>query len=98
MELTSEQWNRIEPLIKAGTPEKDTRGRNPKDPRELLNRIFMDIANGSALAESSIPISAITAMVKTRCIQTHWHELAQDLHERVGIDIRCLKKIEKTSN
>jgi hypothetical protein len=27
---------RIEALIKAGTPEKDARGRKPKDPREVL--------------------------------------------------------------
>jgi transposase len=40
MELTNEQWNRIEPLIKAGTPEKEVRGRKPKDPREVLYGIL----------------------------------------------------------
>ncbi len=35
MELTNEQWTRIEPIILKTTPEKDPRGRKPKLPRDV---------------------------------------------------------------
>lgn len=40
MELTSEQWNRIESIILKSLPGKDPRGRKPLYPREVLNEIL----------------------------------------------------------
>ena len=37
MELTNEQWNRIEPIITAAAPIKDPRGRKGRDPRKVLD-------------------------------------------------------------
>ena len=38
MELTNEQWKRIEPTILKSTPEKDPRGRKPKIDARTLHR------------------------------------------------------------
>ncbi|UCF95712.1 MAG: transposase [Desulfobacterales bacterium] len=40
IELTNEQWHRIEPIILSVKQRKDPRGRPAHDPREVLNRIL----------------------------------------------------------
>ena len=40
MELTNEQWNQIEPIITATTPDKDPRGRKGQDIRKVMNGIL----------------------------------------------------------
>ena len=40
MELTNEQWKRIEPIIALLTPVKDPRGRKARDPRDVMNGIL----------------------------------------------------------
>ncbi len=67
MELTNEQWKRIEPIIVSSTPSKDPRGRPARDPREVLNE-FM--ANNSARElvgyDALVGISAISPRHPTR--------------------------------
>jgi transposase len=41
MELTDKQWEaRLEPVISQSACKKDSRGRKPRDPREVLNGIY----------------------------------------------------------
>jgi transposase len=40
MELTDKQWMRIDPVISQPACKKDSRGRKPRDPREVLNGIL----------------------------------------------------------
>ncbi len=47
MELTNEQWRRIEPVIVSLTPKKDPRGRRPRDSREILNAILWILRTGA---------------------------------------------------
>ena len=47
MELTGEQWNRIEPIILSSTPPKDPRGRKLRDPRQVLNGILWILRTGA---------------------------------------------------
>ena len=47
MELTNEQWNRIEPIIVSLTAIKDPRGRKPRDPREVMNGIPWILRTGA---------------------------------------------------
>ena len=47
MELTNEQWNRIEPIIVSSIPSKDPRGRPARDPRKVLNGILWILRTGA---------------------------------------------------
>ena len=47
MELTNEQWRRIEPVILALTPKKDPRGLSARDLREVLNGILWILRTGA---------------------------------------------------
>jgi transposase len=47
MELTNEQWNRIEPIITATSPVKDPRGRKERDPQEVMNGILWILRTGA---------------------------------------------------
>ena len=40
MDITKEQWNRIEPIIRELTPAKDPRGRPANDLRQVFNGIL----------------------------------------------------------
>ena len=55
MELTIEQWNRIEPVISSLTPIKDPRGRRPRDPLEVLNGIMWILRTGAPWNVLSTP-------------------------------------------
>ena len=45
MELTDKQWIRLEPIILQSSFKKDSRGRKPRDPREVLNSILYLMCN-----------------------------------------------------
>ncbi|MBI5577859.1 MAG: transposase, partial [Deltaproteobacteria bacterium] len=47
MELTDEQWNRIEPIILSARARKDPRGRKERDPREVLNGVLWILRTGA---------------------------------------------------
>jgi transposase len=47
MELTDKQWTRLEPIILQSVCNKDSRGRKPRDPREVLNGIFWVLRTGA---------------------------------------------------
>ncbi|WP_459923580.1 IS5 family transposase [Desulfatiferula olefinivorans] len=95
MELTNEQWNRIEQLIRATTPPKDPRGRKPRNPREVLNGILWILRTGAPWQDlpSRYPPHQtcprrFQQWVEQGLFRKIAHELAQDLYERGQIDIR----------
>ena len=47
MELTDKQWARIEPIIAQSVCKKDSCGRKPRDPREVLNGILRVLRGGA---------------------------------------------------
>ena len=78
MELTNEQWNRIEPIIFRTTPVKDPRGRKERDPREVMNGILWISRTGApwkdlpaGIRHTKNATGDSTAMGKTRDLQTH---------------------------
>ncbi len=53
MKLTDKQWTRLEPIILRSVCKKDTRGRKPRDPREVLNGILWMLLDSLFIAEKS---------------------------------------------
>jgi transposase len=49
MELTDKQkqWTRLEPIILQSVCKKNSRGRKPRDPREVLNDILWVLRTGA---------------------------------------------------
>jgi len=95
MELTNEQWNRIEPVILSVKPRKDPRGRKERDPREVLNGILWILRTGAPWKDlpQRYPLyrtchRRFQQWVKLGVFRRIAQELAQDLYERGGIDIR----------
>jgi transposase len=95
MELTNEQWNRIEPIIVATTPLKDPRGRKERDPREVMNGILWILRTGAPwkdIPQRYPPYQTchrrFQKWVKQGVFRLILKELAEDLHERGKIDIR----------
>ena len=95
MELTNEQWNRIEPIIRSVKLRKDPRGRKPRDPREVLNGVLRILRTGAPWKD--MPQRYPPHQTCQRRFQQWFklgvfrriaQELAQDLSERGGIDIR----------
>ena len=95
MELTDKQWMRIEPVISQSACKKDSRGRKPRDPREVLNGILWVLRTGAPwkdLPDRYPPHQTChrrfqqwrKAGVFRRIIEV----LAADLQERGGLDIR----------
>lgn len=95
MELTDKQWMRIEPVISQSACKKDSRGRKPRDPREVLNGILWVLRTGAPWKD--LPDRYPPHQTCHRRFQ-HWtkagvfrriiEELARDLQERGGIDIQ----------
>ena len=95
MELTNEQWRRIEPIIVSTTPSKDPRGRPARDPRKVLNGILWIMRTGAPwkdLPQRYPPYQTCHRRFQQwvrqgvfRCIA---QELVEDLNERGKIDIR----------
>ena len=95
MELTNEQWTRIEPIILKLTPEKDPRGRKPKPSRDVLNGILWILRTGAPwkdLPSRYPPYQTchrrFQEWTKQGTFQEILYELAKDLYERGKIDIR----------
>jgi transposase len=95
MELTEKQWSRIEPVIFQQTCKKDSRGRKPRDPREVLNGILWVLRTGAPwkdLPDRYPPHQTchrrFQQWVKAGVFRRIIEELAIDLQERGGIDLR----------
>ena len=95
MDITNEQWNRIEPIIKELTPPKDPRGRNPRDPRLVFNGILWILRTGAPwkdMPQRYPPYQTchrwFQKWVRQSVFKRIAQELAEDLYERGQIDIR----------
>jgi len=95
MELTNEQWNRIEPIISKSLPEKDPRGRKPRDARDVLNGILWILRTGAPWKDMPPRYPPYQTChrrfqewIEYGIFQTILHELAKDLYERGKIDVR----------
>ena len=95
MELTDKQWGRLEPVILQSVPKKDSRGRKPRDPREVLNGILWILRTGAPwkdLPERYPPYQTchrrFQEWSRRGVFRRIIEELAADLQERGGIDIR----------
>ena len=95
MELTNEQWKRIEPIIVSSTPSKDPRGRPARDPREVLNGILWVLRTGAPwkdLPQRYPPYQTchrrFQQWVRQGVFRRIAQELVEDLNERGKIDIR----------
>ena len=95
MELTDQQWNRIEPIIASLAKKKDPRGRRGRDPRDVLNGVLWILRTGAPWKD--LPARYPPYQTCHRRFQ-QWVEdgvfrpiaieLVEDLYERGGIDIR----------
>jgi transposase len=95
MDLTDKKWIRIEPVILQSMSRKDSRGRKPRDPREVLNGILWKLRTGAPwkdLPDRYPPRQTCHRRFqqwrKAGVFQRIIKELAADLQERGGIDIR----------
>jgi transposase len=95
MDLTNEQWTRIEPLVSSPTPKRDGRGRPARDPREVLNGILWILRTGAPwkdVPQRYPPYQTchrrFQQWVRQGVFKRVLLELAEDLYERGGIDIR----------
>jgi transposase len=95
MELTNEQWQRIEPIIVSSTPSKDPRGRPARDPRKVLNGILWIMRTGAPwkdLPQRYPPYQTchrrFQQWVRQGVFRRIAQELVEDLNERGKIDIR----------
>jgi len=95
MELTNEQWNRIEAIIVSSTPSKDPRGRPARDPREVLDGILWILRTGAPwkdLPPRYPPYQTchrrFPQWVQQGVFRRIAQELVEDLNERGKIDIR----------
>jgi transposase len=95
MELTNEQWNRIEPIIVSSTPSKDPGGRPARDPRDVFNGILWILRTGAPwkdLPQRYPPYQTcrrrFRQWVKQGVFRRIAKELVEDLNERGKIDIR----------
>ena len=95
MELTNEQWTRLEPLIPSPDRKNDGRGRPLKNPRDVLNGILWVLRTGAPWKD--LPPRYPPHQTCHRWFQT-WAkqgifkqiltELGEDLYQRGAIDIR----------
>ncbi len=95
MELTNEQWNRLESLIPSPQRENDGRGRPRKNPRDVLNGILWVLRTGAPwkdLPQRYQPHQTCHRWFQTWVRQGVFKqiltELGEDLYHRGGIDIR----------
>jgi transposase len=95
MELTNEQWNRIEPIIVSLTPAKDPRGRKGRDPREVMNGILWILRTGAPwkdLPQRYPPYQTchrrFQQWVRLGVFRRILKELAEDLAEKLTFERR----------
>jgi transposase len=95
MDMTNQQWKRIEPIIKALTPDKDPRGRPTRDLREVFNGILWILRTGAPwkdMPQRYPPYQTchrwFQRWVEQGVFKRIAQELVEDLYERGQIDIR----------
>jgi len=95
MDITNEQWNRIEPIIKELTPPKDPRGRPTQDLRAVFNGILWILRTGAPwkdMPQRYPPYQTchrwFQRWVDQGVFKRIAQELVEDLYERGQIDIR----------
>jgi transposase len=95
MELTDKQWIKIEPVILQALCKKDSRGRKPRNPREVLNGILWALRTGAPwkdLPDRYPPHRTcrrrFQRWVKAGVFRRAVEVLAVDLQELGGIDLR----------
>ena len=95
MDLTDEQWERLEPLIPPPKRKPGGPGRPPRDPRDVLNGILWVLRTGAPWKD--LPDRYPSYQTCHRRFQ-QWRQagvfhtilpaLAEDLAQRGGIDLR----------
>ena len=95
MDLTDEQWKRLESLIPSPKHRPGGRGRPPRDPREVLNGILWILRTGAPWKDLPERYPSyqtchrwFQAWVRACALEEILLALAEDLRERGGIDIR----------
>ena len=95
MDITNEQWNRMEPIIKKLTPPRDPRGRPTRDLREVFNGILWILRTGAPwkdMPQRYPPYQTchrwFQRWVEQGVFKRIAQELVEDLYERGQIDIR----------
>jgi len=94
MELTNEQWARLEPLIPVVARRADGKGRPTLSPRPVLNGILWVLQTGARwkdLPSRFPPYQSCHRWFQTWCKQGVFKKiletLAEDLLDRGGIDV-----------
>jgi len=95
MELTNPQWDRIETIIGSVPRNQERRGRPQRHPREVLDGILWVLRTGAPwkdVPQRYPPYQTchrrFQQWVRQGVFKRIIHELAEDLYERGGIDIR----------
>ena len=95
MEITDKQWIKIEPVILQALCKKDSRGRKPRDPREVLNGILWVLRTGAPWKDLPDRYPSYQTChrrfqqwVKAGVFRRIIEELTAGLHKRGGIDLR----------
>ena len=95
MDLTDEQWMRLEPLIPSPSSRSDPRGRSRRNPREVLNGILWILRTGAPwkdLLDRYPPYQTCHRWFQKWSQEGVFEEilltLAEDLRDRGGLDIR----------
>jgi transposase len=94
MDLTDEQWEVLKPIIAVPPRRADGRGRPWRDPRAVLNGILWILRTGAQWKDrpSRYPPyqtchRRFQLWVRSGVLDQILHILAQDLHERGGLDL-----------
>jgi transposase len=94
MDLTDEQWEVLEPIIPVPPRRADGRGRPWRDPRAVLNGILWILRTGAQwkdLPTRYPPYQTchrrFQLWVRSGVLDQILRTLAQDLHERGGLDL-----------
>jgi transposase len=94
VDLTDTQWELLAPLLPTYRRRKDGRGRPRKDMREVLNGVLWILRTGAQWADLPLrypPYQTCHRYFQEWCrdgtLKRILHALAEDLHERGGIDI-----------
>jgi transposase len=95
MELTNPQWDRIATIIASVPRNQERRGRPQRHPREVLDGILWVLRTGAPwkdVPQRYPPYQTchrrFQKWVRQGVFKRIIHELAEDLYERGGIDIR----------
>lgn len=94
MDLTDEQWDVLKPLIPVPSHRPDRRGRPWRDPRAVLNGILWILRTGAQWKDlpTRYPPDQtchrrFQLWVRSGVLDQILRALAQDLHERGGLDL-----------